>query len=494
MASKPAKKTVSTKAPVKSAKPAVKAPAKKAPAKSAVKSSASIIPKNALPKIKAIVGREILDSRGNPTVEVDVTLVDGSFGRAAVPSGASTGSYEAIELRDGDKKRYLGKGVLKAVSNVNVQLRKALVGKQFNQETLDARMIELDGTHNKAVLGANAILGISLAFSHAAAKSQKKPLYKYFADIAKTGKPMSLPLPMMNILNGGKHAEKSTDLQEFMVMPVGAKSWAQALQMGAEVFHTLKKILHDRGLGTTTGDEGGYAPSLGNNENALKVIIEAIEKAGYKPGTDIGIAIDAASTELYKAGADSVTADVANGITGETKNGTYELTSENRTLSTPEMVAFYQDWLTKYPIVSIEDGFSEDDWAGYEQLTKSSGKKVQIVGDDLFVTNIDRLKTGIERKAGNSILIKLNQIGSVTETIAAIKMANAAKMTCVISHRSGETEDTTISHFVVGLGCGQIKTGSLCRTDRVAKYNELLRIEEQLGKKAVFAGKNAFKA
>jgi enolase len=279
-----------------------------------------------------------------------------------------------------------------------------------------------------------------------------------------------------------------------MVMPVGAKSWAQALQMGAEVFHTLKKILHDRGLGTTTGDEGGYAPSLGNNENALKVIIEAIEKAGYTPGKDIGIAIDAASTELYKAGAESVTADVANGVVGETKNGTYELTSENRTLSTPEMVAFYQDWLTKYPIVSIEDGFSEDDWAGYEQLTKSSGKKVQIVGDDLFVTNIDRLKTGIERKAGNSILIKLNQIGSVTETIAAIKMANAAKMTCVISHRSGETEDTTISHFVVGLGCGQIKTGSLCRTDRVAKYNELLRIEEQLGKKAVFAGKGAFKA
>lgn len=479
MASKPSSKKSAPSA--KSAKPAAKAPAKKA-----VASKASIIPKNALPKIKAIVGREILDSRGNPTVEVDVTLVDGSFGRAAVPSGASTGSYEAIELRDGDKKRYLGKGVLKAVSNVNTVLRKALVGKQFNQETLDAKMIEIDGTHNKAVLGANAILGISLAFSHAAAKSQKKPLYKYFADIAKTGKPMSLPLPMMNILNGGKHAEKSTDLQEFMVMPVGAKSWAQALQMGAEVFHALKKILHDRGLSTTTGDEGGYAPSLGNNESALKVILEAIEKAGYTPGKDIGIAIDAASTELYKAGADSVA--------GESKNGTYELASENRTLSTPEMVAFYEEWLTKYPIVSIEDGFSEDDWAGYEQLTKSSGKKVQIVGDDLFVTNIDRLKTGIERKAGNSILIKLNQIGSVSETIAAIKMANAAKMTCVISHRSGETEDTTISHFVVGLGCGQIKTGSLCRTDRVAKYNELLRIEEQLGKKAVFAGKNAFKA
>ena len=444
------------------------------------------LPKNVLPAIKTIVGREILDSRGNPTVEVDVTLKDGSFGRAAVPSGASTGSYEAIELRDGDKKRYLGKGVLKAVNNVNTTLRKALVGKQFNQETLDKRMIELDGTHNKANFGANAILGISLAFAHAGAVSQKKPLYKYFADIAKTGKPMSLPLPMMNILNGGKHAEKSTDLQEFMVMPVGAKSWAQALQMGAEVFHTLKKILHDRGLGTTTGDEGGYAPSLGNNEGALTVILEAIEKAGYKPGKDIAIAIDAASSELYKAGEGSVP--------GESKNGTYELASEGRNLSTEEMVAFYADWIKRYPIVSIEDGFAEDDWAGYEQLTKQCGKKLQIVGDDLFVTNIDRLKTGIERKAGNSILIKLNQIGSVTETIAAIKMAHAAKMTAIVSHRSGETEDTTISHFVVGLGCGQIKTGSLCRTDRVAKYNELLRIEEQLGKKAVFAGKNAFNA
>jgi enolase len=445
----------------------------------------NITPKNLLPAIKSIIGREILDSRGNPTVEVDVTLRDGSFGRAAVPSGASTGSYEAIELRDGDKKRYFGKGVLKAVANVNGPLRKALVGKQFNQETLDAKMIELDGTHNKAKMGANAILGISLAFAHAGAKSQNKPLYKYFADIAKTGKPTSLPLPMMNILNGGKHAEKSTDLQEFMIMPVGAKSWSEALRMGAEVFHTLKKILHDKGLSTTTGDEGGYAPSLGNNENALKVIIEAIEKAGYKAGKDIAIAIDAASTELYKAGAGSTE--------GETKNGTYELASENRTLSTKEMVAFYEEWLKKYPIVSIEDGFSEDDWEGYEMLTKSSGKKLQIVGDDLFVTNIDRLQKGIERKAGNSILIKLNQIGSVSETISAIKMAHKAGMTAVVSHRSGETEDVTISHFVVGLGCGQIKTGSLCRTDRVAKYNELLRIEEQLGKKATFSGKNAFK-
>lgn len=438
-----------------------------------------------LPKIKTIIGREILDSRGNPTIEVDLTLADGSFGRAAVPSGASTGSYEAIELRDGDKKRYMGKGVLKAVANINGPLKKALSGKEFNQKTLDDAMIALDGTHNKAKLGANAILGISLAFAHAAAKSQKKPLYKYFADIAKTGKPICLPLPMMNILNGGKHAEKSTDLQEFMIMPVGAKSWSDALRMGAEVFHTLKKILHDRGLGTTTGDEGGYAPSLGNNENALKVIIEAIEKAGYKPGRDIAIAIDAASTELYKAGDGS--------IAGESVNGIYDLTSENRKLTTEEMVAFYVDWLKKYPIVSIEDGFSEDDWKGYELLTKQAGKKLQIVGDDLFVTNIERLQKGIDRKAGNSILIKLNQIGSVSETIDAIKMAHKAGMTAVVSHRSGETEDVTISHFVVGLGCGQIKTGSLCRTDRVAKYNELLRIEESLGKKAKFAGKDAFK-
>ena len=449
-----------------------------AKSKSAKKAPA---PKNLLPAIKFIVGREILDSRGNPTVEVDVTLRDGSFGRAAVPSGASTGSHEAIELRDGDKKRYGGKGVLKAVANTNTTLRRALVGKQFNQETLDRRMIEIDGTHNKAKLGANAILGISLAFSHAAAKSQKKPLYKYFADIAKTGKPMSLPLPMMNILNGGKHAENSTDLQEFMVMPVGAKSWTQALQMGAEVFHALKKILHERKLNTTTGDEGGYAPSLPSNEAAIEVILEAITKAGYIAGKDLAIAIDGAATELYKTDP-------------KTGKGYYDLEREGKKLSTEEMVDFYGAWVNKFPIVSIEDGFSEDDWTGYELMTAKNGKKVQIVGDDLFVTNIDRLKTGIERKAGNSILIKLNQIGTVTETIDAVKMAHAAKMTAVISHRSGETEDTTISHFVVGTGCGQIKTGSLCRTDRVAKYNELLRIEEALGKKAVFAGKNAFKA
>lgn len=424
-------------------------------------------------KIKNIIGREILDSRGNPTVEVDVTLSDGSFGRAAVPSGASTGSYEAVELRDGGK-RYGGKGVEKAVKNVNTTLLKALKGKSFDQTTLDKKMIELDGTPNKGKLGANAILGISMAFSHAAAKAQKKPLYKYFAEIAKTGKPMSLPLPMMNILNGGKHAENSTDLQEFMVQPVGAKSWKHALQMGAEVFHALKKILHDKKLSTSVGDEGGFAPSLGSNEAAINVIIEAIEKAGYKAGKDITIAIDAAASELYK-------------------DGVYDLEREGKKLSSEEMVEFYGNWISKYPIASIEDGFGEDDWTAYEIMTKKYGKKVQIVGDDLFVTNVDRLKMGIDRKAGNSILIKLNQIGTVTETIDAIKMAHDAGMTAIVSHRSGETEDTTISHFVVGLGCGQIKTGSLCRTDRVAKYNELLRIEEQLGNKAVYAGRKALR-
>jgi enolase len=424
--------------------------------------------------IKDIRGREILDSRGNPTVEVDLTLSDGSFGRAAVPSGASTGSHEALELRDEDKKRYGGKGVLKAVENVNTTLKKALKGKEWNQKTLDAKMIEIDGTETKSNLGANAILGVSMAFAHAQAKSEKKPLYKYFAQIAKTGKPMTLPLPMMNILNGGKHAENSTDLQEFMVMPIGAKSWSQALQMGTEVFHALKKILQKRGLSTTVGDEGGYAPSLPSNEAAIEVILEAIKNAGYVPGKDISIAIDGAATELYK-------------------DGKYHLEREGRVLTNEELVAFYGEWLKKFPIVSIEDGFSEDDWSGWKLMTKTSGKKVQIVGDDLFVTNIKRLEQGITEKSANSILIKLNQIGTVSETIDAIKMANKAGMTAVVSHRSGETEDTTISHFVVGLGCGQIKTGSLCRSERVAKYNELLRIEEELGAKAVFAGKGAFK-
>ncbi|MEI6480082.1 MAG: phosphopyruvate hydratase [bacterium] len=425
--------------------------------------------------IKDIRGREILDSRGNPTVEVDVILSDGSFGRAAVPSGASTGSHEALELRDGDKKRYGGKGVLKAVANVNETIKKALKGKvEWTQKTLDDKMIELDGTETKSNLGANAILGVSMAFAHATAQSQKKPLYKYFAQIAKTGKPMSLPLPMMNILNGGKHAENSTDLQEFMIMPVGAKSWSQALQMGTEVFHSLKKLLHDNNFSTTVGDEGGYAPSLPSNEAAIEVILQAITNAGYKPGKDISIAIDAAATELYKDGA-------------------YHLEKEGKVLSSEELVSFYAAWIKKYPIVSIEDGFSEDDWTGWKIMTKGYGKKVQIVGDDLFVTNIKRLEQGIVEKSANSILIKLNQIGTVSETIDAIKMAQKAGMTAVVSHRSGETEDTTISHFVVGLGCGQIKTGSLCRTERVAKYNELLRIEEELGAKAVFAGKDAFK-
>jgi enolase len=422
--------------------------------------------------IKNIIGREILDSRGNPTVEVDVILKDGSFGRAAVPSGASTGSYEAIELRDGDKKRYMGKGVLKAVSNVNTKLKKALVGKIFDQTTLDEAMIELDGTATKSNLGANAILGVSMAFSHAAAASMKKPLYMYFASIAKTGKKMSLPLPMMNILNGGQHATNSTDFQEFMIMPIGAKSFSEALRMGAEIFHHLKKMLKDQGMTTTTGDEGGYAPSLPSNESAIEIISKAVKVAGYKLGRDVGIAMDVAATELYK-------------------DGVYDLEREGKKMSSKEMVQLYKTWCKKYPILSIEDGFAEDDWEGYQEFTKLMGEKVQVVGDDLFVTNIERLQKGIEIKAANSILIKLNQIGTVTETIRAVKMAHKAGMTAIISHRSGETEDTTIAHFVVGTGCGQIKTGSLCRTDRVAKYNELLRIEEQLGKKAVFAGLKA---
>ncbi|MES3030834.1 MAG: phosphopyruvate hydratase [Patescibacteria group bacterium] len=424
-------------------------------------------------KIKSVQAREILDSRGNPTVEVDITLKDGSFGRAAVPSGASTGSHEAVELRDGGK-RYMGKGVEKAVKNVNTLLAKALVGKEFDQRGIDGAMIKLDGTKNKGKLGANAILGISMAFSKADAVSKKMSLAKYFEKISKTKNTVQLPVPMMNILNGGKHAEKSTDFQEFMIMPVGAKSFKEALRYGTEVFHTLKKILHDRGLPTTVGDEGGFAPSLSSNEEAVKIILEAIEKAGFTPGKDIALALDVAATELYK-------------------DGKYHLACENRTLSSEEMVAFYADWCAKYPIVSIEDGLAEDDWAGYKLLTDKLGKKVQIVGDDLFVTNIERLARGIEQGVGNSILIKLNQIGTVSETIDAVNMAKKAGYTSIISHRSGETEDTTIADFVVGTGTGQIKTGSLSRTDRVAKYNQLLRLEGVLGKKAVFRGKKVFK-
>jgi len=422
-------------------------------------------------KITKIIGREILDSRGNPTVEVDVLLSDGSLGRAGVPSGASTGSHEAVELRDGDKKRYGGKGVLKAVKNVNEIIAKKLKGKVWNQLTLDLVMIELDGTENKGRLGANAILGVSIAFAKAMALSESKPLWKYFKDISKT-KDIKLPVPMMNILNGGSHADNSTDIQEFMIMPTGAKSFSQALQWGTEVFHELKKILKERKLSTLVGDEGGYAPSLPTNESAIEVILEAIKKAGYIQGKDISIAIDAAASEFYK-------------------DGKYVLAREGKTLSSEEMIAFYENWVAKYPIVSIEDGLAEDDWSGWNQMTKKLGKKIQIVGDDLFVTNIKRLERGIKEGAGNSILIKLNQIGTVSETIDAIAMAKKAGFTAVVSHRSGETEDSTIADFVVGLG--QIKTGSLCRSERVAKYNQLLRIEESLGAKAMFLGKKSLK-
>ena len=424
-----------------------------------------------MPVIKNIIGREILDSRGNPTVEVDLTLDDDSFGRSAVPSGASTGSYEAVELRDGGK-RYQGKGVEKAVININSKLKAALLGKNFSQRTLDETMIKLDGTENKSFFGANAILGISLAFANAAAKSEEIPLYEYFAKISNIGDPLSLPVPMMNILNGGKHAENSTDLQEFMIMPLGAPSFKEALRFGAETFHTLKSILAEKGLGTTVGDEGGFAPSLPSNESALEIIVEAIKKAGYIPGKDIFIAIDGAATELYA-------------------DGKYDLKTEHRKLSSEEMVELYGKWIEKYPIVSIEDGLAEDDWDGYKLMTEKLGDKVQIVGDDLFVTNIKRLKEGIELHAANSILIKLNQIGTVSETIDAIQMAKDANYTSIVSHRSGETEDTTIADFVVGLGTGQIKTGSLCRSERVCKYNQLLRIEEELGEKALFPGKSA---
>ncbi len=428
-------------------------------------------------KISSISAREILDSRGNPTVEVDLTLSDGSFGRSAVPSGASTGSHEAIELRDGDTKRYGGKGVQKAVKNVNTIILKALKGKQFDQRSLDEALIALDGTPNKAKLGANAILGVSMAFAHASAVSMKKPLYVYFNKLS--GKTeVRMPVPMMNIINGGKHAENSADIQEFMVVPVSFKSFKEALRAGDEIFHALKKILHSRKLATTVGDEGGFAPSLPSNEAALEVIMEAIAKAGYTAGKDICIALDAAATELYKAGEAGA-------------SGKYHLVRDNKILSSDEMVAWYANLASKYPIISIEDGLAEDDWAGYKKMTDVMGDEVQIVGDDLFVTNIERLGKGIAEGIANSILIKLNQIGTVSETIDAVNLAKKAGYTSIISHRSGETEDTTIADFAVGTGAGQIKTGSLSRTDRVAKYNQLLRIEEELGKKAIYPGKKA---
>ncbi|SHJ18482.1 phosphopyruvate hydratase [Lutispora thermophila] len=415
--------------------------------------------------------REILDSRGNPTIEVEVELESGAFGRAAVPSGASTGAFEAVELRDGDKSRYLGKGVLKAVENVNEIIAPEIIGMEaINQVEIDELLIELDGTPNKSKLGANAMLGVSLAVAYAAAEEAQLPLYQYLGGVnAKT-----LPVPMMNILNGGKHADNNVDIQEFMVMPVGANSFKEALRMCAEVFHNLKSVLKERGYNTAVGDEGGFAPNLTSNEEALQVIVEAINKAGYKPGDDIYIAIDAAATEMYK------------------EDGLYHLEGEGVVKNSEEMVAYYEDLVNRYPIISIEDGLAEEDWDGWKLMTEKLGSRIQIVGDDLFVTNTHRLSKGIERGVANSILIKLNQIGTLTETLDAIQMANRAGYTAVVSHRSGETEDVTIADLVVAVNAGQIKTGAPSRTDRVAKYNQLLRIEEGLGTMAKFAGKNAF--
>ena len=415
--------------------------------------------------IKDVLARQILDSRGNPTIEVDIVLEDGSFGRAAVPSGASTGEHEAVELRDGDKAKYGGKGVLKAVANVNGEIRKAIKGKDaLLQGELDQALIDLDGTPNKARLGANATLGVSLAAAKASAVSKNMLLYRYIGgDKAKI-----LPIPMMNILNGGAHADNNVDLQEFMVMPVGANSFAEALRWGAETFHALKKILHDKKMSTAVGDEGGFAPDLRSNEEAVEVILAAIDKAGYKAGRDISIALDPASSSFFE-------------------KGKYILEAEPKKENTSlDMVEFYSRWVSKYPIVSIEDGLAEDDWGGWEKMTEKLGKKIQIVGDDLFVTNVKRLRMGIEKKVANSILIKLNQIGTLTETLDTMDLARKHGYTAVVSHRSGETEDTTISHLVVAMNTGQIKTGSACRTDRICKYNELLRIEESLGKKAVY--------
>ena len=416
-------------------------------------------------KIKNVHAREILDSRGNPTVEVDALLEDGSFGRAAVPSGASTGEHEAVELRDGDKSRYMGKGVTKAVGNVNTEIAAKIKGMNANeQEKLDKTLIDLDGTENKSRLGANATLGVSMAVSKAAAISQKISLYKYIGG----EKANVLPVPMMNILNGGAHADNNVDLQEFMIMPIGAKNFKEALRMGSEVFHNLKSILKEKKLSTAVGDEGGFAPDLQSNEEAVDVILEAIEKAGYKAGKDIFIALDPASSSFLR-------------------DGKYMLEAEpKKENSSDDMIEFYSKWVDKYPIVSIEDGLGEDDWDGWKKLTDKIGSKIQIVGDDLFVTNTKRLKTGIDKGVGNSILIKVNQIGTLTETKEAIEMARKANYTSVVSHRSGETEDTTISHLVVAMNTGQIKTGSICRTDRICKYNELLRIEEELGSKAVY--------
>jgi enolase len=420
--------------------------------------------------IDNIIAREILDSRGNPTVEVEVWVADGSIGRAAVPSGASTGVHEALELRDGDDNRYGGKGVLEAVDNVNDEIAEELVGWDVtDQQGIDQMMIDLDGTPNKASLGANAILGVSLACAKAAANFLRIPLYRYIGGTYAH----LLPVPMMNILNGGKHAVDGPDLQEFMVMPVGAPSFAEALRWGAETYHTLKSVLKGKGYGVGVGDEGGFAPSLKTNEEAIEVILEAVQKAGYEPGKDIWIAMDPAASEIFE-------------------DGKYNLKKEGRVLTSEEMVDFYADWVEKYPIISIEDGLDEDDWDGFKLMTERLGDKLQIVGDDLLVTNTERIARAIDEKAANSVLIKLNQIGSLTETTAAVRMAHKHGWTAVTSHRSGETEDTTIADLAVALNTGQIKTGAPCRSDRVAKYNQLLRIEERLGIDAVYAGLDAF--
>ena len=422
-------------------------------------------------KIKSVYAREILDSRGNPTVEVEVTTESGACGRASVPSGASTGIYEAVELRDGDKARYLGLGVSKAVNNVNEIIAKEVTGKDvFDQRGIDYLMIELDGTENKGKLGANAILGVSLAVAKAAADSLRIPLYKYIGG----ANAHILPTPMMNIINGGAHADNNVDFQEFMIMPVNAPSFKEAIRIGAEVFHSLKKVLKAKGLNTAVGDEGGFAPNLASNEEAIQTILEAIEKAGYKPGVDVKLAMDVASSEFYK-------------------DGKYTLPGENnKTFTSKELVDFYVELCSKYPIISIEDGLDQDDWEGWAYLTEKLGKKVQLVGDDFFVTNTKRLKMGIEKGLANSILIKVNQIGTLTETLEAIEMAQKANYTAVVSHRSGETEDTTIADIAVATNAGQIKTGSASRTDRIAKYNQLMRIEDELKSQSDYAGMNAF--
>ena len=424
-------------------------------------------------EITKIIGREILDSRGNPTVEADVYLADGSRGRAAVPSGASTGEHEAVELRDGDKSRYLGKGTLKAVKNIEEHIAPALVGQDAElQGSIDRQMIKLDGSANKSHLGANAILAVSMAVARASAESQQTPLYRYLGGVSAS----LLPLPMMNILNGGAHADNSVDPQEFMIMPYGAEKFSEALRGGAEIFHTLKGVLKKRGYSTSVGDEGGFAPNLKSNVEALEVVLEAITLAGYTPGEQVGIALDPAASEFYDA-----------------KKGKYVFKKSDKSeRSSEQMVQFWADWVRQYPIVSIEDGMAEDDWDGWKQMTDALGDKIQIVGDDLFVTNVERLEQGIKKHIANSILIKLNQIGSVTETMETMKMAADAGYTSVVSHRSGETEDAFIADLAVATGAGQIKTGSASRTDRIAKYNQLLRIEQELGSSARFPGKRAF--